>query len=34
MIGEWQDIHRIVLADYGFGFVAQFMNEEEDNGIR
>ena len=30
-VGEWQGI---VLADCGFGFKAQFMNEEEDNGKR
>ena len=30
-VGEW---HGQVLADRGFGFEAQFMNEEEDNGKR
>ena len=33
-VGEWLEIHRIVLVDCGFGFEAQFMNEEEDNGKR
>ena len=34
-VGEWHgQIQRVVLADCVYGFKAQFMNEEEDNGKR
>ena len=34
-VGEWQgQIQRIVLAECGFGFEAQFVNEEEHDGKR